>query len=149
MKILVPTSEDVRMLSLQIVDLIADYAKECGELDVSPEYVFGMIYSATAERNLYLSLMMDKGSVVGYFMGSFNEELFTGKPAAFQCGFFVKKTHRTHVHKLLSAFEQEAKDRDCKVVYLHVGPDAPLKRWKRVLGRKGYMPAEVYLKKEF
>jgi len=148
MNILIPTMEDTRLLSLQIVELISTYAKECGVLDVSPEYVFGMIYSSVSEYNLYLSLLMDKGEVVGYFMGSFNEELFTGKPAAFQVGFFVKQSHRTHVHKLIAAFEKEANDRRCKVIYLHIGPKAPFKRWSRVLGRSGYKPAETYFIKE-
>ena len=148
MRIFEPTVEDVRLLSLQIVDLISSYARECGQLDVNPEYIFGMVLSAASEYNLYLSLLMDKGEVVGYFMGSFNEELFTGKPAAFQCGFFVKQSHRQYVHKLISAFEAEANKRDCRVIYLHVGPDAPYKRWKRVLGRSGFKPAETFFKKE-
>ena len=148
MNILIPTIEDARLLSLQIVELISAYAKECGVLDVSPEYIFGMVYSSVSEDNLYLSLLMDKGDVVGYFMGSFNEELFTGKPAAFQVGFFVKQSHRTHVHKLIAAFEQAANNRNCKVIYLHIGPKAPYKRWKRVLSRSKYKPAETYFIKE-
>jgi GNAT superfamily N-acetyltransferase len=149
MKIIRPTIEQIAEMGLQIVSLISDYAKECAALDVNPEYIFNMLTTATISPDHYLAFAMDGGELVGYFLGAFHQELFTGKQTGNQYGFFMKQSHRHFIHKLIKSFVDYAKTRGCRKCYLHVGNYSPVERWSRVLQRSGFRPVETAFVKEF
>lgn len=149
MEIIKPTINQIADMTLEIMGLIKAYVEECKlPLDVNPDHIFAMLFEAAQNRDMYLIFAVDKGELVGYFLGAFHKELFTGKRTGNQYGFFCKQSHRHAVHALIKDFCQYSKSVGCRRIYLHVGAVEPVNRWQRVLKRSGFKPAEMAFVKE-
>lgn len=139
------TKDDV----MDIVMLTHQFLREFkGPLKFDARYFADNLDRIIENDNFFFHVAEDEGEVIGFLAGAKNFVLFSTEPTAIEIGWFMEPAFRNGRDslRLLSSFEQWARDSDCSVISM--GDLSLLQDLGPLYTRRGYELYErTYIKR--
>lgn len=134
---------------LDIVMLTKQFLREFkGPLKFNASFFTDNLNKVIEDENYFFYVAENEGEVIGFLAGAMSTTMFSDEPTAIEIGWFVEEPFRNGRDslKLLSKFEEWAKDNGCPVISM--GDLSKLQDLGPLYSRKGFELYErTYIKR--